>query len=72
MRRLRDPVFLGLAFCFAAHAFIGTGLGAHLVLLLRERGWPEATVLLLAAAHAQPVQARWQRAAIQGQCLGST
>jgi hypothetical protein len=50
-RRLRDPVFLGLAFCFAAHAFIGTGLGAHLVLLLRERGWPEATVLLLAAAH---------------------
>ncbi|MCA3368866.1 MAG: MFS transporter [Roseomonas sp.] len=51
MRRLRDPVFLGLAFCFAAHAFIGTGLGAHLVLLLRERGWPEATVLLLAAAH---------------------
>ena len=51
LRRLRDPVFLGLAFCFAAHAFIGTGLGAHLVLLLRERGWPEATVLLLAAAH---------------------
>jgi predicted MFS family arabinose efflux permease len=49
--RLREPAFLGLALCFAAHAFINTGLGAHLVPLLRERGWPEATVLLLAAAH---------------------
>jgi predicted MFS family arabinose efflux permease len=50
-RRMRDAAFLGLALCFAAHAFIGVGLGAHLIPLLRERGWPEATVLLLAAAH---------------------
>ncbi|BDG74615.1 MFS transporter [Roseomonas fluvialis] len=49
--RLRQPAFAGLALCFAAHAFIATGLGAHLIPLLRERGWPEATVLLLAAAH---------------------
>ena len=49
--RLREPAFLGLALCFAAHAFIGTGLGAHLIPLLRERDWPEATVLLVAAAH---------------------
>ncbi|MEO3472430.1 MFS transporter [Roseomonas sp. CAU 1739] len=49
--RLHEPAFLGLALCFAAHAFIGTGLAAHLIPLLRERGWPEATVLLLAAAH---------------------
>ncbi len=49
--RLRQPAFLGLALCFAAHAFIATGLGAHLIPLLRERGWPEATVLLIAAAH---------------------
>jgi hypothetical protein len=48
---MRDAAFLGLALCFAAHAFIGVGLGAHLIPLLRERGWPEATVLLLAAAH---------------------
>lgn len=50
-QRLRDPAFAGLALCFAAHAFLGTGLAAHLIPLLRERGWPEATVLLLAAAH---------------------
>jgi len=50
-QRLKNRAFLALALCFAAHAFIGTGLGAHLILLLRERGWPEATVLLLAAAH---------------------
>lgn len=49
--RMRDPAFAGLALCFAAHAFLGTGLAAHLIPLLRERGWPEATVLLLAAAH---------------------
>lgn len=49
--RLRQRAFLGLAVCFAAHAFIATGLGAHLIPLLRERGWPEATVLLIAAAH---------------------
>ena len=41
-----EPAFLGLALCFAAHAFINTGLAAHLIPLLRERGWPEATVLL--------------------------
>jgi predicted MFS family arabinose efflux permease len=51
LARLRQPAFLGLALCFAAHAFIATGLGAHLIPLLRERGWPEATVLILAAAH---------------------
>jgi MFS family permease len=49
--RVRERAFLGLALCFAAHAFLGTGLAAHLIPLLRERGWPEATVLLLAAAH---------------------
>jgi predicted MFS family arabinose efflux permease len=49
--RLRQRAFLGLAVCFAAHAFIAVGLGAHLIPLLRERGWPEATVLLIAAAH---------------------
>lgn len=49
--RLRQRAFLGLALCFAAHAFIAVGLGAHLIPLLRERGWPEATVLLIAAAH---------------------
>lgn len=49
--RLRQPAFFGLALAFAAHAFIGTGLAAHLIPLLRERGWPEVTVLLLAAAH---------------------
>jgi predicted MFS family arabinose efflux permease len=49
--RIRERAFLGLALCFAAHAFIGTGLAAHLIPLLRERGWPEGTVLLLAAAH---------------------
>lgn len=51
LRRMREPAFAGLALCFAAHAFLGTGLAAHLIPLLRERGWPEATVLLLAAAH---------------------
>ncbi len=51
VRRMREPAFAGLALCFAAHAFIATGLAAHLIPLLRERGWPEATVLLLAAAH---------------------
>jgi predicted MFS family arabinose efflux permease len=48
--RLRDPAFAALALCFSAHAFIATGLAAHLIPLLRERGWPEATVLLIAAA----------------------
>ncbi|MBW6401180.1 MFS transporter [Roseomonas sp. HJA6] len=49
--RLKEPAFLGLALCFSAHAFIGMGLGAHLIPLLRARDWPEATVLLIAAAH---------------------
>jgi len=50
-RTLRRPAFWGLALCFAAHAFIGVGLGAHLVPLLREAGLPEASVLLLVALH---------------------
>jgi len=37
--RLREPAFLGLALSFSAHAFIATGLVAHLIPLLRERGW---------------------------------
>ncbi|MEI6158243.1 MAG: MFS transporter [Roseococcus sp.] len=48
---LRRPAFWGLALCFAAHAFIGVGLGAHLVPLLREAGLPEASVILLVALH---------------------
>ncbi|WP_158292294.1 MFS transporter [Paracraurococcus ruber] len=48
---VRRPAFLGLAACFAAHAFIGIGLGAHAIPLLRERGLPEATVLLVVALH---------------------
>jgi hypothetical protein len=48
---VRKPAFLGLAACFAAHAFIATGLGAHLIPLLRERGLPEASVLLVVALH---------------------
>jgi len=48
---LRRPAFWGLALCFAAHAFIGVGLGAHLVPLLREEGLPEASVILLVALH---------------------
>lgn len=48
---VRRPAFLALAACFAAHAFIATGLGAHAIPLLRERGLPEASVLLLVALH---------------------
>lgn len=48
---LRRPAFWGLALCFAAHAFIGVGLGAHLIPLLREAGLPEASVILLVALH---------------------
>ncbi|MFZ4408934.1 MAG: MFS transporter [Paracraurococcus sp.] len=48
---VRRPAFLGLAGCFAAHAFIGIGLGAHAIPLLRERGLPEASVLLIVALH---------------------
>jgi MFS family permease len=42
---------LALAACFAAYAFIATGLAAHAIPLLRERGLPEASVLLLVALH---------------------
>lgn len=48
---VRRPAFLGLAVCLAAHAFIGVGLGAHLILLLRERGIAEGWVLALVALH---------------------
>lgn len=48
---LRRPAFWGLATCLAAHAFIGVGLGAHLVLLLRERGIAEGWVITLLALH---------------------
>lgn len=50
-RALRRPAFWGLALCFAAHVFIGVGLGSHLVPLLRELGLPESSVLLLGALH---------------------
>lgn len=48
---LRRPAFIGLAVCLAAHAFIGVGLGAHLILLLRERGIAEGWVITLVALH---------------------
>jgi MFS family permease len=48
---IRRPAFQALAACFAAHAFIGIGLAAHAIPLLRERGLPEASVLLLVALH---------------------
>lgn len=48
--RLRQPAFLALAVSFSAHAFIATGLVAHLIPLLRERGWSEHAALLIAAA----------------------
>ncbi|HYF09457.1 MAG TPA: MFS transporter [Acetobacteraceae bacterium] len=48
---IRGRAFLALALCFAAHAFVATGLGAHLIPLLHERGLSEATVLLIAALH---------------------
>ena len=48
---LRRPALWGLATCLAAHAFIGVGLGAHLVLLLRERGIAESWVITLVALH---------------------
>jgi predicted MFS family arabinose efflux permease len=52
---VRRPAFLALACCFAAQAFIGVGLGAHAIPLLRERGLPEASVLLgRGAARAVP------------------
>ncbi len=48
---LRRPAFIGLAVCLAAHAFIGVGLGVHLILLLRERGIAEGWVIALVALH---------------------
>ena len=48
---MRSRAFVGLAFCFAAQAFVATGLGAHLIPLLRERGLPEALVLLIPPLH---------------------
>ncbi len=48
---LRRPAFLGLALCLSAHSFIGVGLGAHLVLLLREKGISEAWTIALVALH---------------------
>lgn len=48
---MRSRAFAGLALCFAAHAFVATGLGVHLIPLLRERGLSEALALLIAALH---------------------
>jgi hypothetical protein len=48
---MRSRAFLGMAGCLAAHAFIGIGLGAHAIPLLREMGLPEASVLTLVALH---------------------
>lgn len=48
---LRRPAFWGLALLLSAHSFVGVGLGAHLVPLLRERGLDEASVIWLAALH---------------------
>jgi hypothetical protein len=50
-RAMRSRAFLGMAGCLAAHAFIGIGLGAHAIPLLREMGLPEASVLTLVALH---------------------
>ncbi|SDB12964.1 MFS transporter [Belnapia rosea] len=50
-RAMRTPAFLGLAGALAAHAFIGVGLGAHAIPLLRERGLPEASVIALVSLH---------------------
>ncbi|MBX9698727.1 MAG: MFS transporter [Acetobacteraceae bacterium] len=51
MAAVRRPAFLALAACFAGHAFVAVGLGAHLIPLLRERGLPEGSVLLIVALH---------------------
>ncbi|MBY0337063.1 MAG: MFS transporter, partial [Acetobacteraceae bacterium] len=48
---LRRPAFWGLALLLSAHSFAGVALGAHIVPLLREKGLPEASVILLAALH---------------------
>ncbi|RVT96799.1 MFS transporter [Rhodovarius crocodyli] len=46
---IRRPAFIGLALCLCAHAFIGTGLGSHLVLMLREKGLDNASAVTLVA-----------------------
>jgi len=51
MEAMRRPAFLALAACFAGHAFVAVGLGAHLIPYLREQGLPEASVLLVVALH---------------------
>ncbi|MBB3898489.1 MFS transporter [Roseococcus suduntuyensis] len=48
---LRRPAFWGLALVLSAHSFVGVGLAAHLVPLLRERGLDEISVIWLAALH---------------------
>jgi MFS family permease len=48
---LRRPAFWGLALLLSAHSFVGVGLAAHLVPLLRERGLDEVSVIWLAALH---------------------
>ncbi|MBL6454782.1 MFS transporter [Belnapia sp. T6] len=50
-RAMRQPAFLSLAGALSAHAFIGVGLGAHAIPLLRERGLPESSVILLVSLH---------------------
>ena len=51
LQAVRQPAFLALAACFAGHAFVAVGLGAHLIPYLREQGLPEASVLLIVALH---------------------
>lgn len=63
-RAVRSRAFLGIAGALAAHAFIGVGLGAHVIPLLREKGLPEASVLALVALHG-PFQVA-ARAALYG------
>jgi predicted MFS family arabinose efflux permease len=48
---LRRPAFWGLVLLLSAHSFVGVALAAHIVPLLREKGVPEASVILLAALH---------------------
>lgn len=48
---MKTRAFVGLALCFAAQAFVATGMGAHLIPMLRERGLPEALVLLIPTLH---------------------
>ena len=48
---MRSRAFVGLSLCFAAQAFVATGLGAHLIPMLRERGLSEALALLIPTLH---------------------